>query len=327
MGTKVLVIGKIAHRLMFNILFNFNELSQSDAKRSTSRSGEVRREFDGMALNIAYGLSILGSPPTIVSLVGRDFEWYFQPYFDKINLHQKVFIDLERETACNYHLTDESGNQVVISQDNCYNFIAEHELEEKLGKKDLENYSTAFVGTGKIEADVKFCTFLHQNSNIPIIYSPDNNTQEISKWRLSQLLGVISILISTESELILLESKAKQKRLDFLNQYPKLKYIVSIEDRTKIVVFSKNTKIKISDGPVTHPQTITEWEDAFRAGLIYGIANKSPIVEAAKLASSLASYYVESAGNHYFNPSIEQVQLRAYEVKTKQKELSSLLSD
>ena len=98
MGTNVLVIGKIAHRLIFNILSNFNELSQSDSDSSISRSGEARREFDGIALNIAYGLSILGASPTIVSLAGRDFDWYFQPYFNGIDLNQKVFIDLQEET-------------------------------------------------------------------------------------------------------------------------------------------------------------------------------------------------------------------------------------
>jgi fructose-1-phosphate kinase PfkB-like protein len=58
----------------------------------------------------------------------------------------------------------------------------------------------------------------------------------------------------------------------------------------------------------TTPMDLTndDWEDAFCAGILYGIANKKPIETVVKFACSLAS---------------EQVQLRAYEIKTAQKEI------
>ena len=322
MGNDVLIIGKIAHKIVFNLLNEFNAISQSDVNHSMLHAGEARREFDGMALNVAYGLFVLGCTPSLVSLAGGDFEWYFKPYFNQIGVHQRVFVDFNRETACNYHLIDETDKKIIIKQNNCYNYIAEQSLDDNLTGSDLQQFTTAFVGTGKIEADVKFSSFLHQNnSNLPIIYSPDENIKEISKWRLSQLLELISVLICEESELQLLESKAKEKRSDFLNKYPRLKYIVSIENRAKTLIQSKGMKMKVSDGPATDPRPIMDWKDALRAGFIFGIANKKPIGDAAKLASSLASYCVESDGNHHYSPSIEQVQLRAYEVKVVQKEL------
>ena len=245
-----------------------------------------------------------------------------KPYLSKIKVDQKVYSDLNRETACYYDLIDEAGEKKTIKQNNCYNYIAEQSLDDKLTENEFHQYSTAFVGTGKIEADVKFCSFLQKTSSkLPIIYSPDENVNEISKWRISQLLDMISVLICEESELELLESKTKELRLDFLNKYPRLKYIISIEDRSKIVVQSKQMKMKVSDGPATDPRPMMDWKDALRAGFIFGIANKKPIDDAAKLASSLASYCVESNGNHHYAPSVEQVQLRGYEVKVVQKEL------
>jgi sugar/nucleoside kinase (ribokinase family) len=67
--------------------------------------------------------------------------------------------------------------------------------------------------------------------------------------------------------------------------------------------------------------TNDNWEDAFCAGILYGIANKQPIETVVKFACSLASYSMESPGSNTYSPSVEQVQLRAYEIKTAQKEI------
>ncbi|MFX0125535.1 MAG: PfkB family carbohydrate kinase, partial [Candidatus Hodarchaeota archaeon] len=158
------------------------------------------------------------------------------------------------------------------------------------------------------------------NKRLPVIYSPDLNIHELTKWRLTQIFDKITILICTEDELRLIEERMKQNCDEILINSKRLKYIVSMIERSRIIIFSKEFKVKVSEGPAEEALSEDFWHDAFRAGLIYGISLKKPIEEAARIGSALASYAVETRENHQYSPSLEQVSLRAFEVKTSKKE-------
>ena len=306
MSSDILVIGKIAYNLKFKIYSDFTNFTESNMHQG----GETHRDYDGMASNIVYGLTVLGSTPTVTSIVGKDFDWNLKPFFEQLGIDLKVFQDSEQESACHYYLTDENDHHIILQQNNCYNYLAEHSLDDKIPPRFLNQYTVVFVGTGKVEADIKFLKYIHETGKgIPIVYSPDENIIEVSQWRFSQILDRISILICTETELRLLEEKAKETRSDFLQKYPRLKYIISMDTRFKVIVHSKELNIKVTDGPITDEITIEGWQDVFRAGIVFGVSKKKPIEETAKLAASLASYYVESLGHYKYSPSVEQVQL------------------
>ena len=93
-----------------------------------------------------------------------------------------------------------------------------------------------------------------------------------------------------------------------------------MEERTKIVIHSSRFKIKVSEGPAEEVLFTDHWQDAFRAAIVYGVSIKKPIEETAKIGSALASYAVETRENHKYSPSLEQVTLRSFEVKTIKKE-------
>ncbi len=320
MSSNILVIGKVAYKLKFTIFSDFKTFTES----TTLQAGEAKREFDGMASNIVYGLTVLGSSPTLTSIVGKDFEWDLKPYFEQLGVKLKLFQDSERETACNFHLMDEKDQYIRVQQNNCYNYLAEQSINVIVPPKLLDQFSVIFVGTGKVEADVKFLNYLHEsNKGIPIVYSPDGNIREVSQWRVSQILEKVSIFVCEETELQLLEEKAKVTRSDFFQKYPRLKYIISMVNRSKVIVHAKNMNIKVTEGPITDEISNEGWQDAFRAGLIFGVSKRKPIDETAKLAASLASYFVESQGHHKYSPSVEQVQLRAFEVRTIKKEIKN----
>jgi len=271
MSSSILVIGKTAYRLNFKILSEFSTFPEI----KIHQAAESKREYDGMASNIAYGLTVLGSTPTLTSIVGEDFEWNLKPYFEQLGIHLKVFQDSDRETACNFHLVDETDHSIILRQNNCYNYLAEQALDKMIPSKVLNQFKAIFVGTGKVEADVRFLSYIHDtNKGIPVVYSPDGNIREVSQWRFSQILEKVSIFVCDEIELQLLEEKAKESRSDFLQKYPRLKYIVSMENRSKIVIYSKNLKIKIAEAPITDEISKTGWQDVFRAGLIFGMIQK-----------------------------------------------------
>ncbi|MFX0016611.1 MAG: PfkB family carbohydrate kinase [Promethearchaeota archaeon] len=317
----ILVIGKVAYHFDFSINNEFLTITDPDTKNPTTTAADVKRIFNGMGANIAYGLAILGSSPILVTQVGRDFDWFYLPHLRSVGIDVRPFIDPEKETACKYTIKDNHNHIINIFQENSYHFFAERELEANLDLNEFQDLNVVFIGTGKVEADTKFVSKINKlNKKLPIIYSPDSNVHELTKWRITQIFDKISVLVCTEDELRLIEDRMKQPCDEILQNSQRLKYIVSMIQRSRILIFSKEFKLKISEGPAEEVLSENAWYDAFRAGLTYGIALKKPIEEAAKIASALASYAVETRENQKYSPSLEQVSLRAFEVKTTQKE-------
>ncbi|MFW9854514.1 MAG: PfkB family carbohydrate kinase [Candidatus Thorarchaeota archaeon] len=314
MKTKVILIGRLADKLDLIITDSLGKLTTKDRVVTSVEARDVIRSFDGMLYHVAYGLVRLGVPPTVISQVGRNFDWHFRPHLEGLGMDLRVFTDSEKETACSYMLTDKNGHSLLVNQQNSYRFFAEQQLKEKISSQDLKGYSAGFVATGKAEADIKFIAELATyNRFLPLIYSPDENVNELTKWKLEPIFKTVALLICREEELLIIENRLGKSRTEMLSQFNTLKYIVSITDRTKIVVHEEKAAMKISEGPADEINSKMGWENAFRAGVIFGVAMKKPIEEAAKLGSALASYAVE---RKKYSPSPEQIALRAFEVKS-----------
>jgi sugar/nucleoside kinase (ribokinase family) len=317
MSSQILVVGKISYVIKFIISDDLTNLISKDRTKNSTVAKDSIRSFDGMAANIAYGLTFFNTIPILVSQVGRDFDWFYRPHLEKRGINLKLFIDQENETACSYILEDEKTSSFRVEQDNSYRFFPEKDLDKVIQPNEIQDLSVAFIGTGKAEADTKFISELYdQKKNLPLIYSPDNNIDQLSKWRLSQIFEKITILISTEEELKQIEERMKQSRNEIISASKRLKYIITMINLSKIIIYSKKFKIKISEAPAEGILSADHWQDVFRTGIIYGVSERKPIDEAAKLGSSLASYSVEHRENQAYSPSLEQITLRSYEVKS-----------
>lgn len=319
---KNLIVGKLSYKMQFSISCKFSDVTSQDNHVRMIDGTDVRRQFGGMAGNVAYGLSILDGNPYIISQVGKDFDSFYRSHLENLGVKLKLFVDSEKETACSYEILDEESEKVYIKQDNSYRLFAENNLETVMENEDYTNFGSVFICTGITEADVKFISEISKlNYRIPIIYSPDSNIHELTKWRLSNILEHINILICTEEELQMIEQRMKQTRDEFLTNFTGLKYIISMEERKKIVIYSLKFKIKVSEGPAEEVLSTEHWQDAFRAAIVYGVSIKKPIEETAKIGSALASYAVETREFHKYSPSLEQVTLRSFEVNSIKKEI------
>ncbi|MHA1966274.1 MAG: PfkB family carbohydrate kinase [Candidatus Hodarchaeales archaeon] len=318
---KTLIIGKLSYKMQFTVSCKLSDIPSTDKSVRMIDGADVRRQFGGMAGNVAYGLSVLDGNPFVISQVGKDFDSFYRSHLESQGIQLKLFVDPEKETACFYEILDEEDEKVIIKQENSYRLFAENNLETLIKNDDYANFGSILICTGKAEADVKFISEISKvNNRIPIIYSPDSNIHELTKYRLSNIFEHINMLICTEEELQLIEQRMKQTRDEILKNFPALKYIISLEERTRIVINSSGFKIKVSEGPAEEILSIEHWRDAFRAAIVYGVSIKKPIEETAKIGSALASYAVETRECHKYSPSLEQVTLRSFEVKTIKKE-------
>ncbi|NHJ03127.1 MAG: hypothetical protein EAX86_13400 [Candidatus Heimdallarchaeota archaeon] len=316
MKNGVLIIGKIRSRLQLTLNNRIEALVENPSQ--IHDLSDSKRDYGGMGLEVATGLAVLGTSPILVSAVGRDFDYLFQDYLNDYNIQCKAFRNKEKESSILIEIRDKQGKKIYLNQENAYLYLAENNLSDVMDINTATNLIGAFIATGKVEADIKFISDVYEsNPRIPIIHSPDENINELTKWRLEQVFEKISILVCSEAELQKIESNMNIDRKDILSteNYSRLKYIVSLEHRDRTIIYSKSKMVKISAAPADEVLSETGWKNAFRAGLIYGILNKKPIEEAAKLGAALASYAVETREYFPFYPSIEQVSLRSFEVK------------
>ncbi|MFX0049938.1 MAG: PfkB family carbohydrate kinase [Candidatus Hodarchaeota archaeon] len=318
MGNKILIIGQLIYVLNFSISDDFDSLSAAAKDIFSTDANDVHRSYNGMAANIAYGLSLLdSSSPIIISQVGHDFDWSYRPHLERLGIELKLFIDPQKETFHLYRIEDKQNRVLTFKQENSYRFFAERDILEVIEPSDFRHLSAGYVATGKVEADSKFISSINEHGkNLPLIYSPDDNISELTKWRLTQIVDKITLLVCTEDELTTIENRMKLSKDEILKSSKRLKYIISLTDRSRIVIYSENFKMKVSEGPAEEVLAANSWKDAFRAGIIYGVSLKKPIEEAAQLGSALASYAVERRENQQYSPSFEQIKLRAFEVKT-----------
>jgi hypothetical protein len=89
---------------------------------------ELRREFGGCAINIAYNLKLLGEDPLPMGTAGRDFEPYRQ-WLDQLRIRQDCIRVLDDVfTAQAFITTDLDDNQITAFHPGAMNFSHENRI-------------------------------------------------------------------------------------------------------------------------------------------------------------------------------------------------------
>ena len=83
---NILIIGKLAYKLQFSISSKIADLTNVDKNEIIVDGTDLRRQFAGMAGNIAYGLSILEGNPLVISQVGIDFNSFYRTHLERLGV-------------------------------------------------------------------------------------------------------------------------------------------------------------------------------------------------------------------------------------------------
>ena len=79
---KTLIVGRLSYKMQFSISSKFSDIPSQDKNVRMVDGTDVRRQFGGLAGNVAYGLSVLNGNPCIISQVGKDFDSFYRPHPD-----------------------------------------------------------------------------------------------------------------------------------------------------------------------------------------------------------------------------------------------------
>ncbi|HSE01862.1 MAG TPA: carbohydrate kinase family protein [Burkholderiales bacterium] len=253
---------------------------------------DMRREFGGCAGNIAYTLKMLEGDPLIMATVGDDY----QPYdyrLQKLRLAQSHIRRIpDTFTAQAFITTDLDDNQITAFHPGAMNHSHANHVNEAKGVR------LGIIAPDGREGMLQHAREFH-DAAIPFMFDPGQGLPMFSGAELTEFVDQASYVAVNDYEGQLLQDRTGQT-LEALARKVKA-LIVTLGGRGSLVM-AGGRRLEIP--PVTPEQVLdpTGCGDAYRAGLLYGIAAGLDWPVTGRLASLLGSIKVAQRGaqNHRF---------------------------
>ena len=253
---------------------------------------DMRREFGGCAGNIAYNLHMLGGNPQIMATVGDDA----QPYLtrlDKLELPQRHVKQVAGTfTAQAFITTDLDDNQITAFHPGAMNQSQNNHVGD-----------AADATLGIVSPDGRDGMLQHarefQAAGIPFIFDPGQGLPMFSGDELLDFVHKADYLTVNDYEAQLLQEKTGQTLAALARHVKAL--IVTLGAKGSLI-YANGKEVEI---PCAQPDKVvdpTGCGDAYRAGLLYGLANGLDWELTGRLASLLGALKIAHRGgqNHHF---------------------------
>ena len=261
---------------------------------------DMRREFGGTAGNIAYNLNLLGGKPLIMATVGDDFVAY-------ANWLHEIGLDLahvrriaKSYTAQAFITTDVDDNQITAFHPGAMNFSHENKVADANGVK-----------LGIIAPDGRDGMFLHarefRDAGIPFLFDPGQGMPMFSGDELIEFIGMADYLALNDYEGQLMQEKTGQTIEKLAEQVKAL--VVTLGARgSRIYADGQCHEIPcVAADAVVDP---TGCGDAYRAGLLYGVARGWDWQTTGQLAAVMGAIKIASRGGQNHKASREEIAQR-----------------
>ena len=251
---------------------------------------DMRREFGGCAGNIAYSLKMLGGDPLIMATVGDDY----QPYayrMEKLRLSQAHVRQVPNAfTAQAFITTDLDDNQITAFHPGAMNFSHQNHIS------DARDVGLGIVAPDGREGMVQHAREFHE-AGIPFVFDPGQGLPMFNGEELMNFINQADYVAANDYEAKLLQERTG-KSIEDLSRLVKALVVTQGAQGSQVFVNGKSEAIPtVKAAQVVDP---TGCGDAYRAGLLYGIANDLDWATTGRLASLLGSIKIAQRGaqNH-----------------------------
>ena len=263
---------------------------------------QMRREFGGVAGNIAYNLKLLGGDPYPMATVGDDFGPY-RKHFDQLGISTRYVRHMPGEyTPQAFITTDIDDNQITAfhpgaMQHSYLNRVADTEgmrigIVAPDGKAAMLQHSHDFVECG-----------------IPHIFDPGQAMTLFNGEELSRFIEEAEYIVLNDYEFQLLKERTGLDGTAIANQVEAM--IVTRGAEGSIL----RTREGLTEIDAVEPDDVqdpTGCGDAFRAGLIHGILNDLDLVTCARIGSVMGAIKVAVQGPQNHMPTLDEIQERFF---------------
>ena len=251
---------------------------------------EMRREFGGCAGNIAYNLKMLGGEPVIMATVGDDFQPY-RERLDKLGLTQAHIHGIASSfTAQAFITTDLDDNQITAFHPGAMNYAHENKISQA---EDIK--------LGIVAPDGRDGMLHHARdfraAGIPFVFDPGQGLPMFNGEELLNFVELADYVAVNDYEGQLLQERTG-KSLEQLAQQVKALVLTLGAQGSTIYAGGKRFDIPcVKANEVVDP---TGCGDAYRSGLLYGIAKGFDWETTGRLAAIMGAIKIASRGgqNH-----------------------------
>jgi adenosine kinase len=254
---------------------------------------QMRREFGGCAGNIAYSLTMLGGVGLPMATVGKDFE----SYTGWMNLNHvpgtHIKIIEEAYTAQAFITTDLDDNQITAFHPGAMNLSHQVRVDEARditlgmvspdGRQGMTEHAEQFAAAG-----------------IPFIFDPGQALPMFDGDDLMKFIEQATWMAMNDYECKLVQERTKRPVQELVAHLDAV--IVTLGGEGSRIHTTERT-FEIPAAPVEKIVDPTGAGDAYRGGILYGLAQGLDWEKTGRIAAVAGAYAVEKAGtqNHHFD--------------------------
>ena len=255
---------------------------------------EMRREFGGCAGNIAYNLHLLGGDARPMGTVGEDFASYRERLAALGIDHAHVVEIPNTYTAQAFITTDLDDNQITAFHPGAMSHAHVNHVREVDG-----------VELGIVAPDGREAMLQHAREfaerGVPFVFDPGQGLAMFEGRELETFIEQARWVVVNDYESRMLLEKTGRS----------LKRLASRVDALIVTLGAKGSTIHASNGAldvppvaVDRPLDPTGCGDAFRGGLLYGLARGFDWPTTGRIASLMGAIKATARGtqNHRFTP-------------------------
>jgi adenosine kinase len=253
----------------------------------------MRREFGGVAGNIAYNLKLLGGNPIPMGTVGQDFTPYNE-HLEKLEISLKgIKVIQDMFTPQAFITTDRDNNQITAFHPGAMS------LSHQCKVADHEDVSIGIVGPDGRDGMITHANGFAEN-NIPFIFDPGQAMPLFDGDDLKKFIEQATWMAVNDYEYELVCERTGMEAREIASH---LKALFVTRGEKGSEIYTDGTVYHI---PVVEAKQVvdpTGCGDAYRAGLLYGLMNDIDMQTTGRIASLLGSLKIASAGtqNHSFS--------------------------
>jgi len=300
---RLVVTGSIAFDYLMSFPGKFTEHFLADHLQRVSLSflvDSMDKRRGGCAPNIAYTLALLGERPLLMATAGEDFGEYRQ-WLESANIDTSGVAQIPGKFCASFFCsTDRENNQIASF------YTGAMADAGQLSFRTVRDCGLAIISPNDPGAMVQYAEEC-RTLGIPFIFDPGQQCARMSGDELREGVRGATIVIVNDYELELLRQKTGLGEDDLVREAGAL--IVTRGEHGSSVIGGASR----ADVAAVPPHRIvdpTGVGDAFRGGLMKGIALGLPYDACCRIGSVAATYALEHLGGQSHSYTWKEFQQR-----------------
>ena len=261
---------------------------------------DMRREFGGCAGNIAYNLQLLGADARIMATIGDDAAPYIER-LDTLGLSRANLRQVPGSfTAQAFITTDVDDNQITAFHPGAMSFSHHNRVADAPGVK-----------LGIVAPDGRDGMVQHAEqfaeAGIPFIFDPGQGLPMFNGEELLRFLNLATWCAVNDYEAQML---CERTGLSLKKIAQQVEALVVTRGAEGSHIYTGGERIEIPCVQAARIEDPTGCGDAYRAGLLYGLANELGWQRSGRLASVMGAIKIEHRGGQNHRPAREDIARR-----------------